>query len=157
MSQAHLHLLLNHFPIAGIIIGLIVLSFSMLFRNSDIQKTGMWILLFTALTAIPVFLTGEGAEQILDSIGQKSEFFISNHEDYGEKAFWIIELTGLLSLVALIQQRSGKDVKTLTRFVLLVSIISAILIVLTANSGGKIRHSEIRTTIESSKHNELTK
>ncbi len=155
MSQAHLHLLLNHFPIAGTIIGLFVLIFSVMFHNTVIQKTGLCILLFAALTAIPVFLTGEGAEEILDSIGQKSEHFISVHEEYAEKAFWLMELTGLLSLISLFRLRSGKHARILSFVVMSMGILSVIFIVLTANSGGKIRHIEIRTANESPQSNEL--
>ena len=63
MNGAQLHLLANHLPVIIPLVGMAVLLIGMLAKSSEIRKVGLWILLASALTAIPAYLSGSGAER----------------------------------------------------------------------------------------------
>lgn len=147
MNSAHLHLLFNHFPVIGTIFSAIVLAFGVIRKNETIIKTGLWLILLTALLTIPAFLTGEGAEEVLESIGQKNETLIHHHEEEAEKALWFVEIAGILSAFALFSfMKNKKYAFSLSSIILLASAINIYLLTEVGNSGGEIRHSEIRSS-----------
>jgi hypothetical protein len=105
-------------------------------------------LIFTvivALWAIPSYLTGEPAEEIVEDMPGISEDLIHEHEEFAEKAFIFIEVVGGIALIALIGGRFNKKLgNTLAVFTLIGLIAGGGLIAWTANLGGKIHHQEIR-------------
>ena len=62
MNLAHLHLLLNHFPIIGTIIGVALLVGSLPRKDGDLKRAGLIILAAMALIALPTFFSGVGAK-----------------------------------------------------------------------------------------------
>lgn len=146
MNTAHWHLVLNHLPIVGTYLSLLVLFVGILIRNQNIKNTGLGLFILAALMAIPAFLTGEGAEDVLESAGQASKQFIEAHEEMAEKAFWICEALGVLSLIALFTSiKSMKIARTMSLIVFVAGILASALWIRVGNSGGEIRHTEIRT------------
>ena len=65
MNLAHLHLLLNHFPTIGTIIGLTLFLVSLLGKSEDLKRASMVIFLGIALITIPTYVTGSAAQEIL--------------------------------------------------------------------------------------------
>lgn len=49
MSDLHLHLVLNHFPVIGLIIGALVLLFGFLLRKVQIKETALGIFFLVQL------------------------------------------------------------------------------------------------------------
>lgn len=80
MNSAHWHLLLNHFPIIGTYFSTLLLIVGIMLKSHHVKNIALGFFTLTALFAIPTFLTGEGAEDVLISIGQKNETFIHSHE-----------------------------------------------------------------------------
>jgi len=66
MNYAHLHLLLNHFPIIGTIVGLGLFLISFLGKNEDLRRGSYIIFAAIALLSIPTFLSGYGAQDNRD-------------------------------------------------------------------------------------------
>ena len=62
MDATHLHLLLNHFPIVGTLLGVGVMLYGYIVGSEQVKKAALWLWAAMALVAIPVFLTGEPAE-----------------------------------------------------------------------------------------------
>jgi len=148
MNEAHWHLLTNHFPIIGTIFSTLFLTYGVLFKNQTIRNAGLVLFILTALLGIPAFLTGEGAEDILESIGQKNEFFIHKHEEQAENAFWFSVSIAILSFGTLLNlNRQKKYIPFLISVILLSGIINSVLMMGVGNSGGEIRHTEIRGNI----------
>ncbi len=145
MNNAHWHIMLTHLPLTGTIFSTILLTAGMILKNQVLKNTGVCFFILTGLLAIPAFLTGEGAEEILESIGQENEFFIHQHEELAEKAFWISEVLAILSIAALSGIIKGKIYgKRLMVIVLFAGILNSVLMIATGNLGGQIRHTEIR-------------
>ncbi len=146
MDAAHLHLILTHFPIVGTIIGIIILAYGQFAKNDDIKKVALVTFILMAILTIPVFLTGEEAEETVEHIAGVSEQLIENHEELAEKAIWLMGLLGVLSVInffAIVKKLSFA--KIISLITLLVSLATFGLFAKVGNEGGKIRHSEIRT------------
>lgn len=146
MNSAHWHLLLNHFPIIGTYFSTLLLIVGILLKNQTVKNTALGFFILTSLLAIPVLLTGEGAEDILDSIGLKNEYFISQHERLAQIAFWLSVSIGVLSIGALIGQRTINQTKIFTFIILTAGLLNSVLMTAAGIAGGEIRHTEIRTT-----------
>lgn len=61
MSLAHLHLLLNHYPIIGTIIGIALLVFAYLRKSNEVAKAALGLFAVLGAIAVVVYLTGESA------------------------------------------------------------------------------------------------
>lgn len=151
MDATHIHLLLTHFPIIGTIIGIGILTYGHFSKNDSIKKVALVTFIIMSILTIPVFLTGEEAEESVEHLSGVSENMIEEHEELAEKAIWLMGLLGalsLLSLYAIVKKISFS--KTLTLSTLVVSLITFGVFAKVGNLGGQIRHSEIRATKTSS-------
>lgn len=145
MDPTYVHLLLNHFPIIGTLIGLGLLLYGLLKKNGSIEKAGLTLIVLIALIAIPVFLSGEGAEETVEELAGVSEHHMEEHEEWGEIAFWLMMATGVAALgtlLAVSMKSKGKQI--LRAITVLLGIGTFVIMAITANYGGQIRHSEIR-------------
>ncbi len=146
MDATHLHLVLTHFPLVGTIIGIGILAYGQFSKNTAIQKVALSTFIAMAIFTIPVFLTGEEAEETVEHIAGISEQIIENHEELAEKAIWLMAVLGVLSLINLLAiLRKMTVAKTITILTLVVSLATVALFAQVGYLGGQIRHSEIRT------------
>ncbi len=149
MDATHIHLILTHFPIVGTIIGTGILAYGQFSKKNDIKKVALITFILMAILTIPVFLTGEEAEETVEHIAGISERLIENHEELAEKAIWLMGVLGLLSMITLIAiVRKLSVVKLLGIITLIISLITSILFAKVGSLGGEIRHSEIRNNIQ---------
>ena len=63
MNDAHLHMVVNHFPIIGTIFGLGILIVGLLLNNKAIKNVAYSLFIVAALFAFFCMNTGEGAEE----------------------------------------------------------------------------------------------
>jgi amino acid transporter len=104
-----------------------------------------------AILTIPVFLTGQEAEEVVEHITGVSEDMIEEHEELAEKAIWLMGLLGVLAIVNLFSISKKMPIsKTITLITLVVSLITCGLFAKVGNDGGQIRHSEIRAGFSNS-------
>jgi uncharacterized membrane protein len=148
MDLAHLHLLSNHFPVIGVIFGVVVLAWGIFRRSDEVKSVGLITLILAGIVAVPVYLTGEPAEEIIEKLPGVSEAIIELHEDSALISLIFAMVAGAFALLALISNRLKWA--TFARFsvlgTILVSLFAAVLMARTANLGGQIRHSEIRAS-----------
>ena len=146
MNLAHVHLLLNHFPTVGMVVGLGVFLVAVASRSDDLKRAGLGIFFFISLLSIPAFVTGTSAELALQHTPEVSKAMIEAHETAAFVALWIMELTGGLAWLGLWQYRRLSRVPqaTLTA-VLLAGLVTFGLMSRAALIGGEIRHPEVRT------------
>lgn len=145
MNEAHVHLLTNHFPIIGTLIAIAVVLYAFFANNKAVANTGCAIAVAMALMSIPAFLSGEGAEHMVEDMAGTSEYFLEEHEELGKTAFWVMLGAGLLALITLVIN-SMRNVmsRTWTGLVLLVLIATFALMAYVGYLGSKIRHPELR-------------
>lgn len=145
MNDAHLHIVLNHFPIVGITIGLLVLLAGYLIKNQQVKATSLGIFIFSALAAIAANYTGEGAEEILEKIPGISESLIHDHEEYAEQFFTLSLILGGAALITLFLQIKKIGLAAYGYIlVIMLAISSLVSAYYVGVSGGEIRHTEIR-------------
>lgn len=145
MNDAHFHLVVNHLPIVGTLVGFLVLLAGYIIKNRQVKNTALGIFVFSALTSIAAFYTGEGAEEIVENIPGISETLLHNHEEYAELFFTTILILGGASLVSLfLEYKKSQFAKYGFAVVLLLSITSIVISKYVGTSGGEIRHTEIR-------------
>jgi len=145
MDVTHIHLAITHFPIIGTLIGIGILAYGIISKNDVIKQVALATFIVMAIASIPVFLTGEEAEETVEHIAGISENLIEEHEELAEKAIWLIVLMGLFSLVSFIAIfKKLSFAKITTLIVFFISIATFGLFAKVGNLGGQIRHSEIR-------------
>ncbi len=69
MNDAHLHLLINHFPIVGTIFGFGILLTGIIIKNKSIQNTAYIIFIICMIFGKASMFTGEKAENIVENLG----------------------------------------------------------------------------------------
>lgn len=142
MNAAHVHVALNHFPVVGAIIAAVILITGMIKKNDSMQQVSLWIFTALAVIAIPVLLTGEGAEEIVEHLPGVDEETIERHVQLARITFWLLITTGLHSISQLYLIKIKKQTGKLMIVIAILSVIVSGSAGLTANAGGKIRHHE---------------
>lgn len=146
MNEAHFHLVVNHMPIVGLLIGILILITGLLLKKSEVKLTGLSVLVFSAIASIFAFYTGEGAEEVVENISGISKTLIHDHEELAEKFFTLSLIMGAIALIAFIADlKKFKYAKHLIILALVLSISDMVLAKFVGTSGGEIRHTEIRT------------
>jgi flagellar motor component MotA len=146
MNDAHYHLLVNHLPIVGVLIGFLVLVVGLITKKTDVKLTALGILIFSALASIAAFYTGEGAEEVVEKISGISETLIHTHEEYAETFYTLSLVMGGFALVAFILElKKLKFSRLFIILTLLLALSDGIAAKYAGTSGGEIRHTEIRT------------
>ena len=145
MNDAHLHLLVNHFPIIGTIFGLGILIAGMLLKNNSVKNTAYILFIVAAIFGAFSMVTGEGAEELVEDLPNIGKQIIHEHEEIAEKFVIIMYVTGFLGLLSLYTSiKNHKYAKTISIITLLFSLIAAVFAKSVGTSGGEIRHTEIR-------------
>jgi hypothetical protein len=144
MNPFHLHLLVNHLPIVGIYLALLVLIAGLILKNRAIKHVALCLLMIAGVGAFVAHVTGEGAEESSELRNDFSHDLIEKHEHASEPFFQIMILLTLLSAIALFF--SLKKKKWSNYLIILITIISlaaAYFAQQAGTSGGAIRHPEI--------------
>ena len=145
MNLTHLHLLINHLPIIGSILGGFVLAQG-IWNKSELTKIAAYnVLIISSIGAIVAYFTGEEAEETIENIAGVMESTIKIHEDFAVYALIALMAVGIFSILGLwatIKQNSYAGI--LSTVTLVISFVGFGLIAQTGYLGGQIRHSELR-------------
>ena len=145
MNVAHLHLLLNHLPVLGPIFGLALLLLGLWRESEPFKRVALGVLLVAALLAVPVYLTGEPAEDAVQMLPGVSKAITEKHEEVAVVAFTAMVALGAIALGGLIRYRGSRAVAPWFATVLLAAtLLTSALMAWTAGLGGQVRHTEIR-------------
>lgn len=145
MNFAHLHLAINHIPVIGTAFGLALLAAAGLRRSDELLKAGFAILIFTALSALAVFLTGEPAEHFIESFAGVAEAAIEAHEEAALLSLVAAGISGAIGSAGFwFLWRAQAVPKWLLSLALISALLTLGLMGWTANLGGQIRHEEAR-------------
>lgn len=146
MNFTHLHLLLNHFPIIGTMVGVGLFLISFFLGSEGLRQGSLIVFLTMALLTIPTFVTGMGAQvQMLEGQTDISDAMIQRHLGSAELSLWFIFITGGLAVIELWQTRGLNFPRRGNTFATLIfSLLTVGLMARTGNTGGEIRHPEVR-------------
>jgi uncharacterized membrane protein len=158
MSWGHLHLLLNHVPVIGTVLGLLLLLVAFARKSDELKKVTLGLFVLIALVTIPVYLTGEPAEEMVENIPGISKATIDRHEDAALFSLIAVEVAGIIALAGLLLFRTKKGLGNLLAIVTLAfSVVTGGLMAWTANLGGQVRHTEISSGVAAESQSETDK
>ena len=147
MNSVQMHLALTHVPVILSFVGLILLIVAFIIKNTMLVKTSYVLLLVAGVAALPVFFSGEGAEEAIEKLPGVSDAVIERHEEVAKWAMISIAVAGLSALAALFSFRVLVASRVFKMLVLLLAVTSGGLMAQTAHLGGQIRHTEIRNGV----------
>ena len=150
MSVVHLHLMLNHVPVIGMVFALLILGVAAWRRNDGMGKLGLVVMVGLAAVTAVVFLTGEPAEEAVEKVAGVSEAMIHPHEEAAEAALIVTAIAGLLALVALGVYLRRALPRWVTGAAFTAALVASTMLGWAANLGGQIRHTEIGGTAATS-------
>jgi len=140
---------LNHFPIIGTVLGVFFLAVALVKHSRELQRVSLSFFILLAVLALPVYFTGAPAAERVEELPGVSEAFIERHEEAALIALVGVELLGILAIGGLVLSRRRNPIPTwLAIAVLLLSIAVGGWMAWTANLGGQIRHTEIRSGVK---------
>ena len=156
MDLAHVHLLLNHFPVIGTIIAFGLFLLGLASKSDDLKRASLVIFLGISLVTIATYISGNGAAAKICKADQPedpcrnpavSRALIQAHESAALVAFGFMEITGALAWLGLWQFRRRARVPGWNLSAVLVfSAVTLLLMAKASNLGGNVRHPEIRGT-----------
>jgi uncharacterized membrane protein len=145
MNDAHLHMVVNHFPIIGTILGLGILIASIILRNKTVQNVGYCLFIIAAIFGAVSMSTGEGAEEIAEKLPEVTHQIIHEHEEMAEKLIIFLYILGVTSIVGLyFNLKKHSKASIFSYLVAIISLATVYLAKETGTTGGEIRHTEIR-------------
>jgi uncharacterized membrane protein len=145
MNEAHLHMVVNHFPIIGTIFGAAILIAGLFMKNNTIKNVAYVLFVIAAIFAAVSMSTGEGAEEMVEDMPTVGHDIIHEHEEIAEKLALALYVLGAFSLFGLYTTiKKHSQAKLVSILTLIISIIAIYFAQLTGTTGGEIRHTEIR-------------
>lgn len=147
MSMVHLHLLLNHVPVIGTIIGLCLLTWAVFRRDQSLARAALGLFAILAVVALATFMTGEPAEEAVEGLAGVSEGAIERHEEAALLATIALGVLGATSLGVLVWFRRRALPRRVLALMLALALVPASVMAWTANLGRQIRHSELRAEV----------
>jgi len=142
----YIHVVLNHLPIYGTILGALALAISLILRSRAAQITALILTLIAGASAYPAFVTGQRAYKTIRGISDDAGAeWLDEHMNRAEKtigAFYFLAFLALAGLLVPIKwPRAGLP---LTAVTLAAAIICAGIAIYIAQAGGQVRHREFR-------------
>src|SRR5262249_25275446 len=101
MNLAHIHLLLNHWPIIGAFLGLLLLLVAFFAESDDLKQTSLAFFTLIALLAIPTYMSGDVANEVLRASTPLPKELINIHHGAALLSLIFIEITGAVALIGL--------------------------------------------------------
>jgi glucan phosphoethanolaminetransferase (alkaline phosphatase superfamily) len=142
----YIHVVLNHLPIYGTILGALALAVSLVLRSRAAQITALVITLIAGASAYPVFVTGQRAYKTIRSISDDAGAeALDEHMDRAEKTIGAFYFLAALAIAGLIMPiKWPKSAVPLAALTLTMAILCFGIAVYIAQAGGQVRHAEFR-------------
>lgn len=144
MNAVHLHLIVNHLPVVGVLCGLLLVAVALWRANDEVVRAGLWVVVVSALLVFPTLLTGDEAEDVVKRMPGFVKQTIHDHEEAAEGAAVAMGIAGAASLIGIFLGRRGPVPRRWAMVCVALAVIAAAMIARAANLGGQIRHDEIR-------------
>lgn len=145
LNAAHLHIMLNHFPIVGVVVGTGLLTLWLLWRKEGVVLAALWTFVGSGIAVIPVYLLGDPAKDVVENMPGISRAAIHRHDD---AALWV--LISLLLLAAasawILWRRRGDQIRRgpMILGVWVLALVASGITAWAAELGGEIHHPEIK-------------
>lgn len=150
MNSAQIHLAVNHFPIAGIMLAFVFTIWGILSKKDELKLAAVSLALIASVSGAIMMATGEGAEEMVEHKQGVTKNLIHEHEEAAEASVVLIHISSVLGIAWVIMNRMNKNHKDKVFMAMaLTTLVASGLVARAAHEGGKIRHDEIRSTVAS--------
>ena len=144
-SVAHLHLMFNHIPVLGAPFLALLLLIGLIRRSAELQRVALGLTVLLALVTIPIYLTGDPAQEQVENQPWFDKDRGHDHEERADAALVGMLVAGAVALGGLWLRRKTPDVRRpLAGLALAALLVASGLLAWTALGGGQIRHDEVR-------------
>lgn len=148
MNNAHLHLLVTHLPIVGLGFAILINLYAIFKKNNELRKLTLWCYTILGVFAILAYMTGDGAEKIIETYPGITENIIEPHENWALFFFIGLMLLSSASIIVLFLTKTNEMLlKKFNLYLLISAFLICFLAVKTGITGGEIRHTEIKQGI----------
>ncbi|CAN5326236.1 hypothetical protein BH10ACI3_BH10ACI3_02730 [soil metagenome] len=139
METVRLHLMLNYYPVIGMVIGVIFMLGGLWLRSDRVKQISLKIFFVTAVIALPAFVSGEIAGKAA-SYPEPNAAALTTHKESARMTIVVVEATGIAALIGLMLYRRESDlVKWFVLAVLLLSLTSSVLVGYTTHLGRQVK------------------
>jgi hypothetical protein len=143
VNSPYLHLLMNHLPVIGTMVGLGLILLAFLRRSEDLLRASLELFFLIALASLPVYMTGLAAQDALLGQSNVSATAIAAHHNGALLAFVFVEMTGAIAWLALWQRRRrARSADWTSPAIVSLAFVTLVLMAGAARAGGEIRHSD---------------
>lgn len=144
MNYPHLHLMINHVPVIGAVVALLLLGWSLVTRRRDLIRLALIVTLLVGLSAYPAFFTGDEAHEQLEDVRGFDHDLIHEHEQAADWALWCMLGTAAIAALGLWTSRQDRAVPRWVGLATMTGLLlSGVVVTRTALLGGEIRHPEL--------------
>ena len=155
MEASQIHILLNHYPVIGWVIGILLILLGYALKNELVKRNALLLFVIMSVVTIPVFITGEmaGGAAAAWSTGDRANA-ITMHKHTARTGFGVIVLSGVLAAVALfVRSRTGTIHRWAMLAVLIMSLVSAGVIGYATHLGRQIKWNTNAPSAEAEREN----
>jgi glucan phosphoethanolaminetransferase (alkaline phosphatase superfamily) len=142
MNYAHLHLVINHAPLFGLVFGFCLLMYFIRKRTEEVARIAMYTFILSAIASLVTYISGDNAQHVIENIKEVNKKVIEEHEKLAKIANLFTIITGSASF-------SWFFIKNeFTKRYVAIGLTAVCLMGIgfmskTANIGSQIRHGEI--------------
>lgn len=147
LDPAHVHLMLNHVPVIGAPLLLLLLTIGLLRGSRELVTVSLTLVVGLAAVTGLIYVTGEPAEELVEHAPWFRDALAETHEEHATVSLVAVLVTGAVAGLGLALRRRPRAGVWLPRAVWGGLAVSTGLLGWTAWSGGRIRHEEVRAAI----------
>jgi hypothetical protein len=143
----YVHTDVNHFPLIGLIVALLVLATGLITKSRPVLLTGLGFVGVFALSVWPVFYFGEaGYDRVLSMADEAGDGFLKYHAALAHRWVFLYYLTAGVALLGFgFAWKWPRVLAPAAITALLLGIASFTAGIAIAKAGGQIRHREFRS------------
>jgi uncharacterized membrane protein len=146
-AWSHVHIILNHFPTVGFVLGLGFFLFALQRNNDGMKRTSLAIFAICGILGAPTYVTGAASMWALTDppVLMISQAAINAHRDMALLTLVGLAFTGVTAWLQLWRYRySGRFSQRALYMVLGFAVVTLGIMAETGHRGGQINHPEIR-------------
>jgi uncharacterized membrane protein len=144
MNAVQVHLMLNHVPVLAPVLAAAFVVIGRIFRSQPVLRVALALLPLAALLAIPLYLTGEPAEEMVEHYPGVAEQETDRHESAALVSLVLLVALGVVAATALWIFRRRPVPGGWSATVLIACLAVGAQVAWTAHLGGLIRHPELQ-------------
>lgn len=144
LNAAHIHLMLNHYPIFAVFFATLLLIFGMRMKQPALRFAAYILFMSAGVLVIVAYLSGSLAEDQIEHVAGVLEQAVDSHEDAGKVTLAVVLLSALAAAYAAWAETRAKLMRGVQTAVVVLGIIGFAAAGYAALLGGYIHHPEVR-------------